>query len=197
MLSGVPVRLGVNASFVPLTVTKEREWVRRCRWSRPRSPSHKWVPTLDAPVAARDLLPVFVAALDCVGVRVAARECDVLMVGAFDCDADLVGAGLLVDTLVPDDVGDTATHAPHVNPGNPGAPGMALVATYPTLQVPPHATPHAVYPAGQGVHPAPDLYCPTLHAGVDNGVAGERVWDLVAAGVRGGADFVTASSRSK
>ena len=45
--------------------------------------------------------------------------------------------------LVAVGVGVMGTHVPHVSPGNPGAPGMAFVATYPTLHVPPHTSPHA------------------------------------------------------
>ena len=44
------------------------------------------------------------------------------------------------------------------------------------------------------MHPAPDLYCPTAHAGVEEGVTGGRVWDRVAAREREGAN-VAASSR--
>ena len=100
--------------------------------------------------------------------------------------------GLLVATRVTVDVGNATTHDPHVSPGNPGAPEVDAAGVYPVAHVPPHTTPHAVYPAGQGVHSAPDLYCPTAHAGEDDGVAGRRERDRDA-GVWDG--VTTASSR--
>ena len=69
-------------------------------------------------------------------------------------------------------VGDgvTGTHAPHVSPGNPGAPGVDNTAVYPAAQVPAHATPHVVYPTGQGVQVvALVAYCPGGQAGVEEG----------------------------
>ena len=82
-------------------------------------------------------------------------------------------------------LGVTGTHAPHVNPGNPGAPGVDAAGVYPVAHAPPHTTPHAVYPAGQGAQAVPDLYCPEGQTGEDDGV-------IVDDGVRATA----ASSRS-
>lgn len=143
---------------------------------------------LGAALAARDLVPdpavdrLADAARVPDGVRVATADCVALRVPCLDRVAALEWVGVDVAARVPVDVGDTGTHAPHVSPGNPGAPGVEDTATYPTLHVPPHATPQSEKAGGQGVQVVPDGYCPTGQGGVGEGVRAGRVCDP--AGVR-------------
>ena len=117
-------------------------------------------PPHHAPVLARVCDGETVPALDFVGATVACGDPLDVRVAALDFDC----------AAVPVDVGVTGTHAPHVSPGNPGAPGVDDTAVYPAAQVPAHATPHVVYPTGQGVQVvALVAYCPGGQAGVEEG----------------------------